>query len=71
MGKKRQGFIMPIGEAVPADGPGDTVKIQDEKGQVKIVKNRNKPLKKANSISFCALPVRMIKWGQKLQCTFG
>ena len=52
MGIKRQGFIMPIEEAVPAEGPGDTVKIQDEKGQVKIVKNMNKPLEKSELYKF-------------------
>ena len=62
---------MSIAEAVPAKGPGDTVKIQDEKGQVKVVQNINKALKIANFISFCAHPVRSIKLGKNLQCTFG
>jgi mannose-6-phosphate isomerase-like protein (cupin superfamily) len=52
MEENRKGFIMPIAEAVPAKGPGDTVRIQDEKGQIKVVKNTNKALEKSELYKF-------------------
>jgi len=47
MAENRKGFIMSIAEAVSAKGPGGTVKIQDEKGQIKVVQNKNKALEKS------------------------
>ena len=43
MKETRKGFIMPITEAVPGKGPGDTVKIE-KKGKIVEVKNKNKTL---------------------------
>ena len=49
---ERKGFIMSIAEAVPAEGPGDTVSIQDKKGQIKVVRNKNKALEKSELYKF-------------------
>ena len=43
MKENQNGFIMPLTEAVPGKGPGDIVRI-DQKGKIKVVKNKNKAL---------------------------
>ena len=52
MEENRKGFIMPIAEAVSAGGPGDTVMIQDKKGQIKVVQNKNKARENSELFKF-------------------